>query len=289
MNDNLKLPTPLASTQWLADNIGAPNLVVIDASWRMPGEGDAYTDYRERHIPGAVFFAIDDVADRATSLPHMLAPTDVFERAVDKMGVSNESRIVVYDDQGLFSSARVWWNFLAMGHSQVAVLDGGLPRWISDGRPVSSDPVNPAPGAFKAAPRPDIVADHQRVRSALAGGACILDARPDARFRGAAPEPRRNLRSGHMPGSRNVPSSSLFDAGGLLKTPDELSKIFHAADLAPGRQAITSCGSGITAAILILALETLGHRPYALYDGSWAEWGREENDPEEFPVEAGEG
>lgn len=288
MNGSKDMPTPLVSTDWLAAHLGAPDVVVIDASWRMPGSGDAHADYLKRHIPGAAFFPIDEIADRATSLPHMLAPAGVFEKAVGAMGVGNRSRVVVYDDQGLFSAARVWWTFRTMGHLEVAVLDGGLPKWIAEGRLVTADIPRLAMQKFHAAVDPGRLADHRRVKTALAGDALVLDARPEPRFRGAEPEPRPGLRRGHMPGAVNLPASSVMTADGRMKPPAALREIFEAAGL-DERAVITTCGSGITAAILALAIETLGRRPSALYDGSWAEWGREGNDPEEFPVEAGEG
>lgn len=281
------LPTPLVSTDWLAAHLGEPDLVVIDASWRMPGGGDAHADYVKRHIAGAVFFPIDAIADRSTRLPHMLAAPEDFGRAVGALGVGDDCRIVVYDDQGLFSAARVWWNFLAMGHDAVAVLDGGLPKWIAEGRPLSDAAPQPAPRVFHARPRPELVADHRRVRDALSGAACIIDARPAGRFRGLEAEPRPGLRSGHMPGAINIPASDLLDPGGRLKPPGELRRLLDAAGAADERPVIASCGSGITAAAPILALASLGRRPGAVYDGSWAEWGREDNDPDEFPVEAG--
>lgn len=281
------LPLPLVSTDWLAAHLGDPDVAVIDASWRMPGAGDARDDYLARHIPGAVFFAIDEIAERETSLPHMLARPEVFEAAVGAMGIGNASRVVVYDDQGLFSAARVWWTFRAMGHRAVAVLDGGLPKWLAEGRAVTPEVPAPRRAVFAAAPDRGLVAAHGEVRAGLASAALVLDARPAARFSGAAAEPRPGLRRGHMPGAANVPASAVIGPDGRLKAAAELKKIFEAAGLRPGRPVITSCGSGVTAAILSLGLDALGHRPCALYDGSWAEWGRDDNSSQEFPVEAG--
>lgn len=284
-----ELPLPLASTDWLAAHLGEPDVAIIDASWRMPGAGDARDDYEKRHIPGAAFFPIDDIAEKETSLPHMLARPEVFEAAVGAMGIGNVSRVVVYDDQGLFSAARVWWNFRAMGHSAVAVLDGGLPKWLAEGRTVTAEIPAPRRAAFAAAPDRGVIAAHGQVRAGLAGGALVLDARPAPRFSGAAAEPRPGLRRGHMPGAANVPASAVIGPDGRLKNASGLKEIFEAAGLRYGRPVITSCGSGVTAAILSLALDALGHEPCALYDGSWAEWGREENASQEFPVEAGAG
>lgn len=281
------LPLPLAPTDWLAAHLGEPDVAVIDASWRMPGAGEARDDYLRRHIPGAVFFAIDEIAERQTSLPHMLAPPEVFEAAVGAMGIGNSTRVVVYDDQGLFSAARVWWTFRAMGCRAVAVLDGGLPKWLAEGRAVTAEVPSPRRAVFRAAPDRSLVAAHREVRAGLAGAALVLDARPEPRFSGAAAEPRAGLRRGHMPGAANLPASAVVGPDGRLKPAWDLKELFEAAGLRPGRPVITSCGSGVTAAILSLGLDALGHRPCALYDGSWAEWGRDDNSSEEFPVEAG--
>lgn len=289
MPDAADFAAPLVSTDWLAAQLGDAHLAIVDASWRMPGSGDARDDYLRRHIPGAVFFAIDEIAEKETSLPHMLAKPEVFEAAVGAMGVGNASRVVVYDDQGIFSAARVWWNFRAMGHRAVAVLDGGLPKWLAEGRAVTADIATPMRAAFAAAPDRGLVSAHGQVRAALAGEALVLDARPAPRFAGEAAEPRPGLRRGHMPGAANVPASAVIGPDGCLKQSPALKEIFEAAGLRPGRSVITSCGSGVTAAILSLALDALGHRPSALYDGSWAEWGRGDNSSEEFPVEAGAG
>lgn len=282
------LPKPIVSPEWLAAHLGAAGLVVIDASWRMPGKGDAREDYEKRHIPGAVFFPIDEIADRRTSLPHMLPEPKEFEAAVGALGVSEHDRIVVYDDQGLFSAARVWWTFRAMGHDDVAVLDGGLPRWMDEGRVVTAAAPSPLRKTYRAASDCSRVADHLRVRNALkSSDALVLDARPAGRFFGEDEEPRPGLRRGHMPGAANLPVSSIVTGEGRLKSRKELRALFQAAGALDAPCVITTCGSGVTAAALSLALEVLGHPSCAVYDGSWAEWGLETNDPEEFPVEAG--
>lgn len=289
MADANDLPTPLVSTDWLAAHLGADDLVVIDASWRMPGKGDAREDYVKRHIPGAVFFPIDEIADRATPLPHMLPSPEAFEEAVGALGICEKDRVVVYDDQGLFSAARVWWTLRAMGAQNVAVLDGGLPKWLAEGRAVSDAPPSPRAKCFSSSFAAHRVADSRRIKAAITSGAeTVLDARPAGRFSGAEAEPRAGLRSGHMPCARSVPSGSLLGPDGRLKPREELRAIFDAAGVSVERPVITTCGSGVTAAIISLALETLGHGPHALYDGSWAEWGLEGNNPEDFPVEAGE-
>ena len=276
---------PLVSTQWLADHLQDNDLRVIDASWRLPGHGEARDDYLERHIPGAVFFDIDIIADRETHLPHMLPSSAVFEEAVSALGVSSEDRVVIYDDAGIFSAPRVWWTFQAMGRAGVSVLDGGLPKWRAEGRPVTAAPSNPAPARFKTAPFKAACANHADIRKAiLHGGTAIADARPEARFHGRAPEPRDGLRPGAMPGAVNIPFQTLLSKEGAFLEPDLLRTRFTAAGLDLDKPIITTCGSGVTAAVLSLALDVIGHRRHSLYDGSWAEWGGEEKDPAEFPV-----
>lgn len=274
---------PLVSTQWLADHLGDTDVKIIDGSWRMPGQGAAIENYNAQHIPGAVFFDIDAIADTQTHLPHMLPSREEFAEAVSALGISNDDRIVVYDEKGLFSAARVWWTFRAMGHEQVAVLDGGLPRWLAEGRPVTAE--KPAPKQAEYTPRPQValVADAMAVRDALSGAATVIDARSPERFAGKAPDPRPGVRAGHMPSARNVPFLSLLD-GDALKPADELSAIFTHAGISAETPVITSCGSGVTAAVLSLALELTGSRSHALYDGSWSEWGEETHDNDLFPV-----
>lgn len=277
------LPAPLVSTDWLAENLNA--VTIIDASWRMPGAGAARDDYDTRHIPGTVFFDIDAIADKTTDLPHMLPAPDAFAAAVGPMGISDNDATVVYDDQGLFSAPRVWWTFRAMGHESVAVLDGGLKKWLAEGRDVTDAAPDVQSIKYKATPRPDLVRDAARLRTVITdGSAQIIDARSADRFLGRAPEPRAGLLSGAMPGAKNTPFDLLLNEDGTIKPPDTLKQMFADAGVDLGAPAITSCGSGVTAGVLALALESLGHRQWSLYDGSWAEWGKEEHDRNAYPI-----
>jgi thiosulfate/3-mercaptopyruvate sulfurtransferase len=272
---------PLVSTDWLADHLGDPGLVVLDGSWHMPADGrDAKAEYGAAHIPGAVFFDIDGVSDHASPLPHMLPTPALFATAVRRLGADIGSTVVVYDTVGVFSSPRVWWSFRAMGHAKVYVLDGGLKKWVAEGHPVEGGWREPEHGEFKAHPETGLLADLETVRAALAGGAAqVVDARSAIRFRGDAPEPREGLRAGHMPGARNVPWSGVVTADGMLAAPAQLMAAFEAAGVDPAEAIITTCGSGITASILALALARLGRDDVAVYDGSWSEWGARSDTP----------
>ena len=265
---------PIVSAAWLADHLDDPQVVVIDASWHLPAaKRDARAEYAAAHIPGAVFFDIDEVCDHSTDLPHMLAPPADFAVAARRLGVWQSSFVVVYDSLGLFSAARVWWNFRVMGYDAVSVLDGGLPRWIADGRPLETGWRTPPHGDFKARALPALVADKDVMRRAVeAGGSQIVDARAADRFSGHAPEPREGLARGHMPGARNVPWSELVD-GGALRGPEALKEAFVAAGVDLAQPIVTTCGSGVSAALLALALTRIGRADVAVYDGSWAEWG----------------
>lgn len=264
---------PLVSTEWLAETLGAPDLVVFDATKYLPNEGkDGAALFAERHIEGARFFDIDVVADQDTGLPHMVPTPGRFEKLMSAMGVSNTSRVVFYDQKGIASSARGWWLMGLFGHDGAAVLDGGLPKWLAEGRPtVSGAAPAPAPARFTATFR---AARLRGIGDMLIPdpAAVVLDARPAGRFTGAAPEPRPGLPSGHIPGSRNVPSTSLVAADGTLLPPDRLRAIFAEAGADGTKPVVTSCGTGVTATILSLGLLRAGLPIGAVYDGSWTEW-----------------
>lgn len=266
----------IVSTQWLAEHLASPDLAILDASWHLPtARRDARQDFLSGHIPGARFFDIDALSDTHSPLPHMLPRPEVFASRMKKMGVGDGKRVIAYDSVGLFSAARCWWMFKVFGHDDVAVLDGGLRKWLAEGRPVEDGPGRPAQERhFTPRPRAMMVRELAEVAAALQqGSAQIADARSGSRFRGEETEPRPGVRPGHMPGARNLHYASLLNADGTLKEPAELAQCFAAAGIDTSRPVITSCGSGVTAAILTLALTRIGAREHALYDGSWAEWG----------------
>jgi thiosulfate/3-mercaptopyruvate sulfurtransferase len=276
----------IVETDWLASHLSSPDLIVLDGSWHLPTAGrDARKEYLAEHIPDALFFDIDDLSDEKSPLPHMLPSTVKFASRMKKMGIGDGARIVVYDTSGIFSAARVWWTFRAMGHRDVAVLNGGLKKWKAEGRPLEDGP--PAKRSerhYTPLQNTEILRDLDEMKALIKkAGAQIVDARPAARFEGRDPEPRPGLRSGHIPGSKNIPSQQLLNPDGTFKSPEELAKLFVDAGVNVSKPVVTTCGSGVTASMLALALAVLGQTNAAVYDGSWAEWGQENG----LPIETG--
>ncbi|QCO56300.1 3-mercaptopyruvate sulfurtransferase [Pseudorhodobacter turbinis] len=274
-------PKTLVSTEWLAQHINDPDLRIIDASWHMEATGrDAKAEYAAAHIPGARFFDIDDISDHRSELPHMAPPVEKFISRMRAMGVGDGHQVVIYDTSGLFSAARVWWTFRLMGKMDVAVLDGGLPKWQAEGREIEDMPTMVRDRHITVQRQSGLVKDVTQVAQASKLAETeIIDARAANRFKGEAAEPRPGLRAGHIPNSKNLPFANLLNANGTMKAPDALKSAFTAAGIDLSKPAITTCGSGITAAILSLALERIGHRNHSLYDGSWTEWGMFEDLP----------
>jgi len=264
----------VVSTEWLAAHLGEPDLRIVDGSWHMPqAKRDPAREFGEAHLPGAVFFDIDGIADTSSGLPHMLPSPDVFAKAVGALGIGDGDRVVVYDSRGVVSAARVWWTFRVFGHEAIAVLDGGLPKWRAEGRALASGPATPAPRRFTSKLRPALVRDLAQVHANLATQReQVLDARSRGRFMGTEPEPRAGLRGGHIPGSLNLPYDELHAADGTLRPPAALREAFTAARVDLTRPVVTTCGSGITASVLALALHRVGRPDVAVYDGSWTEW-----------------
>lgn len=276
----------IVETEWLAERLGTPGLLVLDGSWHLPDSGrNGRQEYLAEHIPGALFFDIDDLVDETSDLPHMLPSQVKFASRMKKMGIGDGMRLVVYDTYGLFSAARVWWTFRAMGHKDVAVLNGGLRKWKAEGRPLEDGPPVPRTARhFTPLKDNDLVRDIDDMKRYVADKSVqIVDARPAGRFEGSVAEPRPGLRSGHIPGSRSVPSTMILNADGTLKSREELIAIFTAAGIDPSRPVVTTCGSGVTAAMLSFALAVIGQTNAAVYDGSWAEWGRDNG----LPIETG--
>ncbi|RLL72198.1 3-mercaptopyruvate sulfurtransferase [Paenirhodobacter hankyongi] len=268
-------PKTLVSTEWLAAHLQDPDLRILDASWFMPDDGrDARKGYDAAHIPGARFFDIDEISDTRSPLPHMAPPVEKFISRMRAMGVGDGHQVVVYDQAGVFSAPRVWWLFRLMGKSDIAVLDGGLPKWIAEGREIEDLPPLMRDRHITVQRQASLVKDVTQVaHAAKLGDQEIVDARAHDRFTGATPEPRPGLRSGHIPGSKNLPWQTVVTADGRLKSPDELRALFAEAKVDTTKPVICTCGSGVSASILALALERIGHRDWSVYDGSWSEWG----------------
>lgn len=268
-------PKTLVSTQWLAAHLKDPDLRVLDASWYLPGsERDPFAEYQRAHIPGARFFDLDDVSDHRSDLPHMVPPVEKFMSRMRAIGVGDGHQIVVYDGSGLFSAPRVWWLFKLMGQMDIAVLDGGFPKWQAEGHPVEDLPPILRDRHMMVRRQNHMVKDVTQVSAASKlGESEIVDARSPGRFHGTDPEPRPGLRAGHIPGSKNVFYKDLLKADDTMKSPDEMRQVFVEAGVDLDKPVITSCGSGVTAAILSLGLTRMGKTDHSLYDGSWTEWG----------------
>jgi thiosulfate/3-mercaptopyruvate sulfurtransferase len=279
-------PEALVGSEWLAAHLDDPHVRVIDCSFKLPGiTPTARADYDKAHIPGAVFFDIDDIAQPGSSLPHMIPSPDLFAQKIGALGIGNDDRVIVYDSNGLSSAGRAWWMLRLFGHRNVALLDGGLPKWKAEGRPVDTVVPSPAPRHFTARFDPAMVRDKHAVLANLATRhEQVVDARAPARFDGTTAEVRPGLRSGHIPGSRSLPYEQLTDpATRQLRSAEQLTALFRDAGVALDRPIVTSCGSGVTACALAFALHLIGHPGAAVYDGSWSEWGL----PGDTPIETG--
>lgn len=275
MADMTDDPKMLVSTDWLAAHLKSPDLRILDASWYMPADNrDSHAEYMAAHIPGARFFDIDDISDARSELPHMVPPVEKFMSRMRAMGIGDGHQVVVYDGAGLFSAARVWWLFKLMGQPNIAVLDGGLPKWQAEGHKTTSQPPNIRDRHMTVTRQNHLVRDVTQVaRAAKLADHTIIDARATPRFRGEAPEPREGLRSGHIPGSINVPFQTLLNDDKTMKPPNALRTIFNDAGADLTKPVITTCGSGVTAAVVALALARIGKSDHSIYDGSWSEWG----------------
>ncbi len=276
-------PDALAETDWLAAHLSDPKVKVLDASYHLPGTGrDAETEFEDRHIPSAMLFDIEDVRDRDISLPHMLPSEEQFAAQMSTLGISSGDQVVIYDVHGIQTAPRAWWTFRAFGHDKVAVLNGGLPKWIAENRPVSDDIIDRDRGVFSARAQPALVRDvGQMLANQETGEALVVDARPPGRFQGADPEPRPGLRLGRMPRSVNLPTNRLIDRTTKTFLPaDGIRAALSDAGVAdPDQPMITSCGSGVAACVISLGLYLIGNDLVPVYDGSWSEWGARDDTP----------
>jgi len=272
---------PFVSTSWLQEHLNDPNLVVVDGSWYLPTQNrDPKAEFIAGHIPGAVQFDIDAIADKSTALPHMLPDEKQFAKAAGALGLSADKTIVVYDGAGLFAAPRVWWTLSVFGAKDVRILDGGLPAWKREGHPMKTGDTHPTPAKFEARFDGERVRDFDAVASILTDdSACVVDARSAGRFAGTAPEPRPGLLSGHMPGARNLPFDRLLGADGRIAEPHAIRKAFADAGVDLDLPIVTTCGSGVTAAILVFGLALIGKKDVALYDGSWTDWAQRDDAP----------
>jgi thiosulfate/3-mercaptopyruvate sulfurtransferase len=276
----------LVSTDWLAEHLTAPDVAVLDASWHLPTSGrDGKAEFLSAHIPGALFFDIDEIADTSSLYPHMLPSAEKFSSRMRKMGIGDGKKIIVYDTVGLYSAARAWWMFRVFGKEDVAILDGGFPKWKMEGRPIEDgEPPPRQERHFTARYQGMLVRDRNDVLRAIRSGQeQLVDARSVGRYAGIEPEPRPGVRSGHIPGARSLPYSTLVHDDGTLKSASDIEGAFAKAGIDPSRPVIAYCGSGVTAAVLSFGLAVAGRHDHTVYDGSWSEWGSEA----ELPIETG--